>query len=208
MTIDAAEAAANEIYLHLWLPGDQDDYSKFERAQAELAERDQLPAADIASTGLCREASMFAIAMLEKAGWTGWEMVNGKFDLRDLGIIPLDIHDHHVHGDTEAYHTWILHEADGILMDLTAEQFGPDACAEGEPLVVPLDRAGHWRRDGRYEDWHSDPDVTGTVDGWLGLAPCDDATHAVEITDPEILSLADRLSTIHQQILPTMSMAG
>lgn len=199
MSMEAAERAAAEILLHLQEIMDNRTGCKISRAQVALAERDGLQPAMIGSTGLCREASMFAVAVLEEAGWTGWRMVNGKFDLEDIENIPLDIHDYHVHGETEAFHTWVVHEKDGILMDLTADQFGYEVCPEDEPLVLPLERAFAWKRDGRQQDWRSDPDVTGAVENWLGFETCEDASAAHTITDPDVLDLIEVLREIHLQ---------
>jgi hypothetical protein len=77
-----------------------------------------------------------------------------------------------VRGDDEAPldHTWLVSREAGLLLDMTASQFGYEFCAQEEPLVIPLQQAGDYHADEGQQDWY-DPgsDLAETVGAWLNL---------------------------------------
>jgi hypothetical protein len=204
---NAISTAAYWIHAHLMGSG------KWKAAQMVAAEQhgvSRIP--EILETHLCRESSMFARAMLEAAGFTGWAVVNGWVDLSDLENIPADVQemiDLGEGGERLVAHTWLVNEEAGLLLDMTAAQFGPDYWREPGAMVVELDHAGDFHPDDDPADWY-DPGSTlpETVGDWLNLPEGQAATPDSRPLPRCPMPLADMLRQAEGKPLPEKDEAG
>jgi hypothetical protein len=163
----AIEHAACAIEHHLVATG------KWCAAQEAAAHRfGETPIIGNQGTHLCRESSMFARNMLAAAGFEGWEIENGQVSLEDIDNLPLEIQDL-VDGDDapSVAHTWLINREAGLLLDMTASQFGYEFHPEEEPMLLTLQQAdNYYQADDEQQDWYDpDLDLAETVGAWLNL---------------------------------------
>lgn len=162
----AIENAASFIAHHLFATG------KWSQAQEAAAQRFGEPAlTGNQATHLCRETSMFARNMLAASGLKGWEVENGHVSLDDIEILPLEIEEL-IDGDDEPLvaHTWLVNREAGLLLDMTASQFGHEFHPEEAPMVITMQQAGEYHADEEQQDWYDpDLDLAETVGAWLNL---------------------------------------
>lgn len=142
------------------------------------------PLPSILSTHLCRESSHAALRALEAAGHEGWQVQAGAVSLFNYVDVPLDVTnlDGANEDDSieEAAHTWLVNEALGIRLDLTADQFG-----QVDTVVIePLD-AGEDYIDLLDEvDWMDDPDISDVVDQWTTVPSYDETVEVLKSLTP------------------------
>lgn len=163
---EALTEAALRIRDHLRATG------KWERAQ-EAAWHHGEAAPGIPSMHLCRETNLFARAVLEAAGFTGWSLADGMVDLEGARRVPKEIVALIGSPETRAPravpHSWLVHEDNGLVLDLTADQFGPDLHAGEGVLLGPVAEAERLRA-GPPADWFEEgSSIAETLQDWLNL---------------------------------------
>lgn len=161
------EHAAFVIEQHLLATG------KWRDAQECAAQKSGEPALmGNPATHLCRETSMFARNMLAAAGFEGWEIENGQVNLEGIENLPLEIQELMDDDDEPLVaHTWLINREAGLLLDMTASQFGYEFHPEEEPMLLTLQQAdNYYQADGEQQDWYDpDLDLAETVGAWLNL---------------------------------------
>jgi hypothetical protein len=212
MPADAAlkEAISTAAY---WIQAHLQGSGKWGQAQLEAAQQHgQTRIPDILSTHLCRETAMFTRAMLEAAGFTGWMVVNGQVDISDLENVPEDITDMESLGEDDepkVVHTWLVNEDAGLLLDMTAEQFGPDFWHEPAPMLADLCHVSGYEPAEEQADWY-DPGSTlpETVGDWLNLPEGAPATPVSKPLARRPEPLPDMLRLANGEPLPEQDEAG
>lgn len=128
---------------------------------------------DVLSTHLCRETNLFGRAILEAAGFTGWTLVDGTVDLEGARGVPAEIVE--LVGPPESTapravpHSWLVHEELGLVLDLSADQFGPDLHDGNGVLVAEIGDVVRLAR-GTSGDWFDEEsDIPATLQLWLNL---------------------------------------
>jgi hypothetical protein len=195
---DAISTAAYRIHAHLMESG------KWLEVQTAFAqELGETSRPGILSTHLCRETSMFTRAMLEASGFTGWTIVSGEVDLNDLDKVPEDIEEYW------AEHTWLIHEEAGLLLDMTADQFGPDFWHKPEPMLIDARHANNYGPDAKPKNWY-DPNFTPAkiVSNWLNLPEGQPATPESRPLARRPEPLSDMLRQASGEALPEKDEAG
>lgn len=207
----AISAVAYWIHAHLEGSG------KWRKAQEEVAaevaaeyaedcegdEHDEVQIPEILSTHLCRETSMFTRAMLEASGFTGWILVSGEVDLNDVKNVPEDIE------EFWAAHTWLVHEEAGLLLDMTADQFGPDFCPKPGPKVVDMRDAIGYLPGVCSANWYEEGStLPETVGAWLNLADGELATPDSRPLPRRPEPLSDMLRMANGEAIPEKDPEG
>lgn len=99
------------------------------------------------STNMCRHTTLFLQQLLADAGDSRWRVAGGRLAQQDAALAPID-------------HYWL--EADGWILDLTADQAGWDPV-----IVVPHDDPRYARDAARCKQ-KSVATLKGTVSQWRG----------------------------------------
>lgn len=165
--IEAIHEAALRIRAHLR------DTGKWARAQEVQSSFHGEAAPRIPSMHLCRETNLFARAVLEAAGFSGWSLVDGTVDLEGARRVPKEIVALIGPPETQAPravpHSWLVNEDAGLALDLSADQFGPDLHAGQGVLLAPVAEASRLH-DGAPGDWFAeDSSIPETLQDWLNL---------------------------------------
>lgn len=154
-TIKVMKSAADEIWCHLfprWI-----DIRQENKDGARIK---------IPSSYLCRESSVFAARALEEAGFDGWEDCAGSIDLSGKTNVPrhffLDFFGDLREDCETADHAWLVNDSEGLLLDVTADQFGHIDGA----VVMPLERARDYLPSDERIDLMQLPEVAKTVEKW------------------------------------------